>query len=73
MTHKHSDVVKAVEILDEYEMVEIADIIYDLAHTNPEAFIKTVEAIDFWDKTRIYEEMREETCNGYPMYPELQS
>lgn len=72
MTHKHSDVVKAVEILDEFDVEEIADIIYDLAFENPKLFIDVVGGIQLLDQTRIYHEMREETCNGYPMYPELQ-
>lgn len=72
MIPKHSEVVKAVEILDQFEVDEITDIIYDLAFENPGLFVNVVDGIQALDHARIFHEMREETCNGYPMYPELQ-
>ena len=62
------------------DQVELRGLLLRLAEKRPELFSDVVDAMevllveDLVESVEVedfLQEMREETCNGYPMYPEL--
>ena len=62
---------RALTTFEDFENEDLYDIILGLADDQPELFIEVTEAIEGQLHLAILQEMREETCNGYPLYPEL--
>ena len=58
---------KALQALSELEDYEVLDHLIDMTILDPEGFLSIVDA----NHALMLQELREETHNGYPMYPEL--
>jgi hypothetical protein len=60
--------------LDTFKAIDPEDIrglLLSVAETHPELFSDVVDVMEDILVEECIQEMREETCNGYPMYPEL--
>ena len=58
---------KALQALSELEEYEFLEYLTDMTLLDPESFLELVDA----NTVLMVQELREETHNGYPMYPEL--
>ena len=58
---------KALQALSELEEYEFLEYLTDMTLLDPEGFLSIVDA----NHMLMLQELREETHNGYPMYPEL--
>jgi hypothetical protein len=63
---------QSLETFMSFEDEDIHELILGIASDQPELFIEITDAIEAEIHLSILQEMREETCNGYPIYPELQ-
>lgn len=61
------DTIKALEALLELEEHEFLEYLTEMILLNPEDFLTVVHS----NHMMMLQELREETHNGYPMYPEL--
>lgn len=61
------DTLKALEALLELEEHEFLEYLTEMILLNPEDFLTVVHS----NHMMMLQEMREETHNGYPIYPEL--
>lgn len=62
----------ALETFQDLENEDLYDLILGLADDNPEFFMDVVDALEVIRAGDLLQWMREETHNGYPLYPELQ-
>ncbi len=62
---------QSLETFMSFEGEDLHEIILGIAKDQPELFMDITDAIEAELHLSILQEMREETCNGYPMYPEL--
>lgn len=58
---------KALQALSELEEYELLEYLTVMTLLNPDIFLEIVAA----NYVLMLQELREETHNGYPMYPEL--
>lgn len=70
MGHKMT-IKRALATFEDFEQEDLYDIILGLAEDQPTLFVDVVDAIEGELTRANLQDMREETCNGYPMYPEL--
>mgnify|MGYP000181954357 CR=1 FL=1 len=63
---------RTMELYEALADEDIYEIIRTFAEDQPDLFTDITYAIEAHLCEEALQEMREETCNGYPMYPELQ-
>jgi len=62
---------RALATFEDFEQEDLYDIILGLSDDQPDLFMDITYAVEAELHKAILQELREETCNGYPMYPEL--
>jgi len=63
----------AIATFETFEQEDLYDIIQGISEDQPDLFMAITDAIERELSRTTLQEMREETFNGYYIYPELQN